>query len=188
MKMTRLHQPGDGAVQGQRGAGVAGRGAGGPAGADDPGVAEGGRHAVVLETARGVHPFVLQIAAGRAARPRTGPRRGEECSSVCPSPTVTHCSTGTNGSSSWNRHTPLKQCGSLRRAHFSSKAVSDLGSAQPRPVVGHVQQAAATLAGDPDLVDGIGRPAWGEIQRWKEGSVGGMAWLAVGYSYKKNAS
>ena len=48
------------AVHGQRGAGVAGRGAGGPLGADHVGVRERGGHAVVFEAARGVHPLVLQ--------------------------------------------------------------------------------------------------------------------------------
>ena len=52
----------------------------------------------------------------------------EAWSSVCPSPTVTHCRKGANGSRSWNRHTPLKQCGSLRRAHFCSNSASEPGT------------------------------------------------------------
>ncbi len=44
-----LHQSRGGAVHGQRRAGVAGRGAGRPLGADGPGVRERGRHAVVFE-------------------------------------------------------------------------------------------------------------------------------------------
>ncbi len=53
------------AVEGQRGAGVAGRRAGGALGADDVGVGEGGGHAVVFEAARGVHALVLQEQAAR---------------------------------------------------------------------------------------------------------------------------
>ena len=51
-----------------------------------PGVAEGGRHAVVFEAARGVHPLVLQVQpaglhahvaghAGRTCAAASAPRR-----------------------------------------------------------------------------------------------------------------
>jgi hypothetical protein len=54
------------AVDGQRRRSVARAGAGDPAGTDHPRVGERGGHAVVLEAARGVHPFVLEPqAAGR---------------------------------------------------------------------------------------------------------------------------
>ena len=65
MKMIGLHQLADAAIQRQRRAGVAGRGTGGPAGADRVGVREGGRHAVVFEAARGVHALVLQEQLAR---------------------------------------------------------------------------------------------------------------------------
>ena len=55
----------------------------------DAGVGEGGRHAVVFEAARGIHPLVLQITAGRAATPTYLATPVEGCSSVCPSPIVT---------------------------------------------------------------------------------------------------
>ena len=76
--------------------------------------------------------------------PRNGRPPATTCSSVCPSPTVTHCSTGINGSRLWKRHTPLKQCGSLRRAHLSSKTLprprrTDLGQSYATS-----KQAAAT--------------------------------------------
>src|SRR3989304_5622408 len=45
----------------------------------------------------------------------------EACNNVWPSPTVTHCLSGTNGNNSWKRQTPLKQCGLARCDHFSSK-------------------------------------------------------------------
>ena len=93
----RLHQLADAAVEGERGAGVAGRGAGGAAGADHVGVGEGGRHAVVFEAARGVHALVLQDTAGRAAGRRSWPTPSDWCSSVCPSPMVTIFSGGANG-------------------------------------------------------------------------------------------
>ena len=132
-----LHQPRDRAVEGQRGAGVAGRGAGGARGADEPGVAEGGRHAVVLEAARGVHPLVLQEQAAGPGR-RTGPRRRRACSSVCPSPMVTTTAAEANGSSSWNRHTPLKTAGRCGATISSRKSRATWGAAagpsrRPRP-------------------------------------------------------
>ena len=57
---------------------------------------------------------------------------------------------GANGSSSWNRHTPLRQSGSFRRAHFCSNHCNDLAAAAV-PVVGHVQQRPASVAGRADL-------------------------------------
>src|SRR5262249_25393896 len=54
------HQPGGGAEDGQRSAGVAGAGTGGPARPDHARVSERGRHAVVLEAAGRVQAFVLQ--------------------------------------------------------------------------------------------------------------------------------
>ena len=122
----RLHQPGDRAVEGQRGAGVAGRGAGGTLGAHQPGVTERGRHAVVLEAARGIHPFVLQVqAAGRKADV-LGHAVGSAQQRLPFADSDALCQRR-KGSRSWNRHTPLKQCGSLRRAHFCSNAAKRTG-------------------------------------------------------------
>src|SRR5207244_4141478 len=56
----RSHQAGRGTEDGKRRAGVASRGAGSPAGADHAGMREGGGHAVIFETARRVHAFVLK--------------------------------------------------------------------------------------------------------------------------------
>src|SRR3990167_5081608 len=52
----------------------------------------------------------------------------EACSRVWPSPTVTHCSMGAKGKRRWNRHTPLKQYGSSRRAHAASNSRSERGT------------------------------------------------------------
>ena len=49
------------------------------------------------------------------------------CSSVWPSPMVTAISGGAKGSSSRNRHTPLKASGSCRRDHLPSNQESDVG-------------------------------------------------------------
>ena len=54
------HETRDRAEHGQRGAGVAGTGAGGAFGSGHAGMREGRRHAVVLEAAAGIHPLVLQ--------------------------------------------------------------------------------------------------------------------------------
>src|SRR5262249_556665 len=59
------HQPGRGAENRKRGAGVAGAGAGGAFGAGDAGVRERRGHAVVLEAAAGVHALVLQEQMSR---------------------------------------------------------------------------------------------------------------------------
>jgi len=71
------HQPGGRAEDGEAGAGVARRGARRPAGADDAGVGERRRHAVVLEAARRVHPLVLEEqlpgVETRIGRDRVGP-------------------------------------------------------------------------------------------------------------------
>ena len=82
------HQPGGGAKDGQRRAGVAGRGAGSAAGADRPRMREGRRHSVVFEAARGIHPFVLEEEAARIAQPTYLPTALAFCKMVCPSPMV----------------------------------------------------------------------------------------------------
>ena len=59
------------AVDRQRRRGVAGAGAGDPAGVDHPGVGERRGHPVVLEAPRGVHPLVLEPELGRDSCRRT---------------------------------------------------------------------------------------------------------------------
>src|SRR5262245_10655327 len=56
----RLHEARGGAEDSQAGAGVPRAGAGSPPRADHARMGEGGGHAVVLETARGIHALVLQ--------------------------------------------------------------------------------------------------------------------------------
>ncbi len=156
----RLHQPRGRAVEGQRGAGVAGRGAGGPAGADEPGVAEGRRHAVVLETARGVHPLVLQVqavgpdadvAGGRFARLQEG----------LPFADGDAIAQGGEGQQFVESPDAAKTVRIVAMGPFFLKRGERFGNRQPRPVVGDVEEVAATTASHADLVDGIGFPAMG---------------------------
>jgi hypothetical protein len=64
-KDHRFHQPGDGAVHGQRSAGVAGRRARRPLGTDVSGMGESRGHAVVFEAARRIQALVLQEQPAR---------------------------------------------------------------------------------------------------------------------------
>ena len=93
------HQTGRGAEDSERRAGVAGAGAGGAAGADHAGMGERGRHAVVLEAARGVQPFVLQEQLARLQ----ADVRGHGVGALQDGLTLAdghHLSGGANGSSS----------------------------------------------------------------------------------------
>ena len=108
------HQAGGGAEHGQRSAGVAGGGAGGPPGADHAGVGEGGGHAVVLEAAGRIDAFVLQEQPARASCRRAA-HASACCRMVCPSPMVTICGRVAKGNSSRKRQTPLKSSGLERR-------------------------------------------------------------------------
>src|SRR5579864_4370644 len=49
------------------------------------------------------------------------------CRIVWPSPIVSTCSGGANGSNSRKRQTPLKQSGSVRLDHLAAKSFSDFG-------------------------------------------------------------
>ena len=160
MKMIRLHQPRDGAVEGQRGAGIAGRGAGRPPGADQPGMAERRRHAVILEAAGRVHPLVLQVqAAGRHARVLGDAFGGVEQRLPLA-----------------DGHALLK--GGKRQQIVESPHAAEAvrivapgpllfegrpgsGYAEPIPLVRHIQEAAAIVAGNPNLVHGVGGTARG---------------------------
>ncbi len=151
-----LHQPGDRAVQGQRGAGVAGRGAGRPAGADRVGVREGGRHAVVFEAARGVHALVLQVQVARLECRRTWPTPADGCKSVCPSPIVTTCSTRRKGQQLVEPPHAAERQWVVAAGPFLLEELERVGRRSAVPVVNHVQQAAADVAGQPRLLDGVG--------------------------------
>ena len=167
-----LHQPRDGAVEGQRGAGVAGRGAGGVRGADQPGVAEGGRHAVVLEAARGIHSLILQVQpAGRHAGVAGHAFGG-----------VQQRLPFADGDALPQRRKRQQVVKSPHAAEtmrivamrpFLLEGGQGAGNRQPVPVVQHVQQAAATVAGNPNLVDGVGRTAGGRNTLLVGGSGGG---------------
>ena len=168
----RLHQPRDRAVEGQRGAGVAGRGAGGVRGADQPGVAEGGRHAVVLEAARRVHPLVLQVQPARRHAGVAG-----------------HAVGGVQQRLPFAHRDALPERRERQQFVKSPHAAETVrvvamrplllergqgaGNRQPVPLVQRVQQAAATVAGDPNLVDGVRCTAGGRDTLLVGGSHGG---------------
>ena len=161
MKITACISLRDAAVQGERRAGVAGRGAGGPLGADRAGVREGGRHAVVFEAARGVHPLVLQEQPAGVQADVLGDAvgvlqqrlafadgddlvgRGERQQLVEPPDAA---------------EGRAARCGA---AHFASNQRSDSGGGSAVPVVGHVEQRAALGAGGVDLAHVEGGAAVG---------------------------
>ena len=86
---------------------------------------------------------------------------GACCSSVCPSPMVTILFGGANGSSSWNRQTPLKQSGSWRRDHLCFEVLRATAGLAAVPVVSDVEQRAARFATGADLADVVRRRAIG---------------------------
>ncbi len=85
-----------------------------------------------------VMPLSLKLPVGfipsywRNSRPAFSPAYAATASarwqSVWPSPMVTTASSGANGNSSRNRHTPEKSSGSVRLAHFASNCLSDFGT------------------------------------------------------------
>ena len=84
---------------------------------------------------------------------------------------VTILSGGANGSSSWNRQTPLKQSGSLRRLHFVFERLRATREPAAVPVVGDVEQRAARVAAGAHLADVVRRRAVGHHAALK-GEVG----------------
>ena len=147
-----LHQPAHAAVQGERRAGVAGRSAGSAFGADHPRVGEGGRHAVVLEAARGVHPLVLQHQPGGVHADIVG-HAGRGVQRRLPLADGDDLVVG----SEWEQLTEAPHAGPLKRLVAARPLLLKVrqagGNRQAVPVVSNVQERAAGVARGPHFAD-----------------------------------
>ena len=126
-------------------------------GADRVGVREGGRHAVVFEAARGVQALVLQeqpagleahVLADAGRRLQQGLPLADRDDLLAPGRRAAARETATRRSERIVAARPL-----------GLEKVERSGRTQAVPVVDHVQQAAARLAGHAHLVNPVGRAA-----------------------------
>ena len=130
-------------------------------GADEPGMGEGGRHAVVLEAARGVHALVLQAEpAGGDARVAGHAGRGpQERLALADRDALFQ---RRKGQQLVEPPHAAEAVGVAAAGPFPLEGGERLRNRQPRPLVGHVQRAAAALADGAHFLDGVvgaaGRP------------------------------
>ena len=152
------HQPGDGAVDGERGARVARGGTGGPLRPDHPGMCEGGRHAVVFERARRVEALILQMqpAGLHAHEPTHAVRHGEQ---RLPLADRDHAfARGKRKQLVKPPHARIRE--RIAAAHpLALKDLERRGRPEPVPVVRHVEQVAARRTARKHLVHGKRGPA-----------------------------
>jgi hypothetical protein len=141
--------------------------ASGPLGADGAGMREGGRHAVVLERTRGIHPFVLQVESAGMEADIRGDRVGLLEESL-PFADRYH---GIRRGEGQQLMKPVNATEAQRLVaaapHFLEIA-ERLWRPGPIPLVYHIQQVAALRAGRANLL----RPAGGAAGRADAALVG----------------
>ena len=132
---------------------------------------EGGRHAVVFEAARRVHPFVLQIEVRAPQADELGHGRGVLEQGL---PFADRDDLLRLGEREEFVEPPHAAEGERLEAArpFLLEPGERLGRLEPVPIVLHVEQAAALRALGEDLVAAVGRAAIG-VQAALKGKIGG---------------